>query len=243
MISVCLASYNGAPYIAEQLRSILSQLGPDDEVIVSDDGSTDHTLDVINALKLQSPTPIHYHRNTGEHGYASNFENALRQAKGDYIFLSDQDDVWLPSKVQVMLRALRQEGYGLVVSNARITDGDLHVTDPDYFAARGVHQGLIGNFLKFGYLGSCMAFTRRVLDIALPLPSDRRYCTHDNWIFLCAQAMDRVKILQEPLLLYRRHEGTSSTGALNAHKPLSFRISYRLYLATQLLRRFVKNKL
>lgn len=240
MISVCLASYNGAPYISEQLRSILSQLGPDDEVIVSDDGSTDETLDVINALRLKSPTPIHWYQNTGEHGYVANFENALRKAKGDYIFLSDQDDVWLPTKVQVMLHALRIEAYGLAVSNARITDGTLHVTDPDYFAARGVHRGLMGNFVKFGYLGSCMAFTRRVLDIALPLPSDHRYCTHDNWLFLCAQAMDRVKIIQEPLLLYRRHQGTSSTGALNAHKPLTFRIRYRLYLAAQLLRRVLK---
>ena len=237
MISVCLASYNGATHIAEQLRSILAQLGADDEVIVSDDGSTDQTAHIVTTLAQTSTVPIRFTRNPGQRGYAANFEHALRQAQGDYIFLSDQDDVWLPHKVRVMLQALRDEHYDLCVSNARITDAQLQVTHPDYFQARGVHTGLVGNFVKFGYLGCCIALTRQQLQRSLPFPSNRRYCTHDNWLFLCAQAMGRVKVIHEPLLLYRRHDLTSTTGAFNAHKPLTFRISYRLYLAWQLLRR------
>lgn len=236
MISVCLATYNGAAYIAEQLQSIVSQLEPTDEVIVSDDHSTDATLSVVTDFAQGSPVPFTIVTNPNQGGYVSNFENALCLAHGDYIFLSDQDDVWLPGKVSRMTESL-QSGYGLCVSNASITDGQLHVIEPDYFAARGVYRGLMGNIFKFGYLGSCMAFTRQVLDRSLPFPPCRRYCTHDNWLFLVAQLTSRVQILQEPLLLYRRHDHTSTTGALNAHKPFFFRVTYRLYLIWHLILR------
>ena len=229
MISVCIATYNGGSYIRPQLDSILSQLSPGDEVIVSDDGSTDDTLSAVRSMQTTSPCPIHILSNAGAHGYTPNFENALRHARGEYIFLSDQDDVWLPGKLQRMLQSL-QSGHTLVVSNARITDDSLHVTCEDYFAARGVHEGFWGNIFKFGYLGCCLAFDRSVLQHALPFPADHRYCTHDHWLFLCGQTFGCVEVLQEPLLLYRRHGDTLTTGALNAHRPLSFRIRYRLYL-------------
>lgn len=240
MTSVCLATYNGAAHLHEQLQSILHQLDAGDEVIISDDGSTDDTLAIATAIAATSATPIRIVSNTGEHGYTANFEHALRHAQGDYIFLADQDDVWLPNKVSTMLQALRDEGYDLCVSNASITDAQLRVTHPDYFSARGVHTGLLGNILKFGYLGCCIALTRRQLQRALPFPSRRRYCTHDNWLFLCAQLMGRVKVIPEPLMLYRRHDATSTTGALNAHKPLHFRITYRLYLMWHLLLRTLR---
>lgn len=235
MLSVCIATYNGAAYLRQQLDSILSQLGPTDEVILSDDGSTDDTLLIAQEYAQRSATPIHIYNNVGDHGYVANFEHALSHAQGDYIFLSDQDDVWSPDKVRRMMSVLQSGQAGMVVSNASITDADLQITQPDYFAARGVYHGLLGNIFKFGYLGSCMAFTRDVLQRALPLPPRHDYCTHDNWLFLVAQATSRVVILREPLLFYRRHDGTSSTGALNAHKPWSFRIKYRLYLIRHLL--------
>ena len=239
MISVCIATFNGALHLAEQLQSILTQLGTDDEVVISDDGSTDDTLTVARSIAQSSRTPIRIFTNDStEHGYTPNFENAFRHAQGDYIFISDQDDVWLPGKVEAMLHALRDEHYDLCVSNARITDASLHVTHDDYFAARGVHRSLLGNIFKFGYLGCCMALTRRQLQRSLPFPGNRLYCTHDNWLFLHAKAHHRVCILQQPFLLYRRHGHTQSTGALNAHKPLSFRIRYRLYLIWQLLKRY-----
>lgn len=238
MISVCLATYNGGPYIAEQLRSILPQLDAEqDEVIISDDGSTDDTLAVIDEVSKASPVTIRVCRNKGEHGYTPNFENALGQARGEWIFLSDQDDVWLSNKLQTMLQALKGLPAGkprLAVSNAIITDGELNEVDRNYFAARGVRRGLLGNIIKFGYLGCCLAFHRSLLDVALPFPTQRRYCTHDNWLYLCAQSVGQICIIDQPLMLYRRHGDTSTTGALNAHKPLTFRIAYRLYLIWQL---------
>jgi len=246
LVSVCLATYNGAPYIAEQLRSILPQLNAEqDEVIISDDGSSDDTWTILEQFQQESGNCIHIFRNEGERGYTSNFENALRHAKGDWIFLSDQDDVWLPTKIQSMMQALEQlpaDAPRLAVSNAIITNEKLQVVDRNYFAARGVRQGLIGNLIKFGYLGCCLAFHRSLLDVALPFPANRRYCTHDNWLYLCAQSMGNVSILDEPQMLYRRHDDTSTTGALNAHKPLMFRIAYRLYLVWQLALRRLKTR-
>lgn len=246
MLSVCLATYNGAHYIDEQLRSILPQLNAaEDEVVISDDGSTDHTCARIEAIRKQSTVSIHLLHNEGPRGYTSNFENALRHARGEWIFLSDQDDVWLPNKLQQMLHALQQmpsDAPRLAVSNALITDQQLNVVHRDYFAARGVRRGLIGNIIKFGYLGCCLAFHRSLLHAALPFPANRRYCTHDNWLFLCAQSMGHVCIIDEPLMLYRRHGDTSTTGALNAHKPLTFRVAYRMYLMGQLALRRLRTK-
>ena len=243
MISVCLTTYNGAAYIEPQLNSILCQLTEGDEIVVSDDASSDDTLLVVSRVMQRAPQGICMRivHNEGEHGYTANFENALRQAKGDYIFLSDQDDVWLPGKVACMVKALEADKrHLLAVCNARITDSQLNVTADDYYKARGVYQGLLGNLYKFGYLGCCMAMRRELLHTALPFPKNRSYCVHDNWLFLCAQIHHRgVVIISKPLMLYRRHSATCTTGAKNAHKPTSFRIRYRLYLVGQLISRLV----
>ena len=96
-ISVCIATYNGERYIREQLDSILSQLSLDDEVIISDDGSKDSTIEIISSY-LDSRIKVF--KNNGKHGYVGNFENALNHSSGDFIFLSDQDDIWELQKIE-----------------------------------------------------------------------------------------------------------------------------------------------
>ena len=106
MISVCIATYNGARYIGEQLASILKQLSAEDEVVVSDDGSTDGTLDIVRSFNDRRIRIVDGPR---RHSPTLNFEWALRNAKGEYIFLADQDDVWLPDKLKAATDMLR--GY------------------------------------------------------------------------------------------------------------------------------------
>ncbi|MDR0620012.1 MAG: glycosyltransferase, partial [Bacteroidales bacterium] len=115
-----MATYNGEKYIKEQLDSILCQLGMDDELIISDDGSTDKTLEIIQ--HYQEPR-VKILSNVKRHSIIGNFENALIHAKGDYIFLADQDDVWTSDKVNVVLAALATTD--LVVSDCTVVDGDL----------------------------------------------------------------------------------------------------------------------
>lgn len=196
MISVCIATYNGEKYIKEQLLSILPQLGKKDEVIISDDHSTDNTLDIVKGL---NDNRIKIVMNNREKGYTSNFENALSYAIGDYIFLSDQDDIWMSNKVDYCIAELKE--YDLVVSDAILINSKGEKIDDSFFYKRNVYYTWLGNIFKFGFLGCCMAFKMNVLKKALPFPKKHLYCTHDNWIFLVAQSFYKVKISHEKLIL------------------------------------------
>lgn len=203
MNSVCIATYNGEEYIVEQLQSILEQLKEDDEVIVSDDGSTDHTLNVVTSIGDKRIKIIHNHC----HGVQGNFENALRHSIGDIIFLSDQDDVWLPGKYERCIEELKR--VDLVCTNSMITDEKLNIVNIDFFSLYHSGVGVLKNVLTNTYYGSCMAFRHSLLDYALPFPATKEI-GHDIWLGLVAEMTGKVRFIGTPYLLYRRHIGTST---------------------------------
>lgn len=231
MISVCIATFNGEKYIKQQIASILPQLTNKDEIIISDDGSTDNTIQEINSF--ESPI-IHIYTNEGKHGYTPNFENALKHAKGDYIFIADQDDIWYSNKIKYSIEILKN--YDLVTTDATIINADGKETGETFYAARKPKRGFIGNLIKFGYLGCCLAFKKKILKRAIPFPQKHKYCTHDNWLFIVAQTYYSVYISNKKMIYYRRHSQNASTGAQNRHASFSFRIAYRLYLCYQLMK-------
>jgi glycosyltransferase involved in cell wall biosynthesis len=231
MISVCLATYNGEKYIKEQLLSILKQLGKDDEIIISDDHSTDGTLGIIEAL-CDSRISVFFN---SEKGYTSNFENALRHINGDIVFISDQDDIWDSNKVEICLEAL--QSTDLVVSDCQLINNQKEIIAPSYFELRKVKKTSWGNLVKFGYLGCCLAFRSELLKKALPFPTNRQLCTHDNWLFLVGAFLYRHKVLDERLIYYRRHDANVSTGGQLSGKSQWFKIKYRVYLCFFLLKR------
>ncbi len=235
MISVCLASYNGEKYIKEQLESVLKQLDRNDEVVLSDDNSQDRTLDVVS--KLNDPR-IKVVINGGEHGYTKNFENALSKAVGDYIFLCDQDDVWVENKVAMMMKSL--ESVDFAISDASVTDQYLKVNQRSHFKVNKVKQGFWTNFLRTRYIGACMAFRRNVLERALPFPKDQVHCPHDYWIVLIGEMFYRVQLINEPLLLYRRHDNNALTGGNGSTNPILKRIYTRIYVLFHLIKRSFK---
>ncbi len=203
MNSVCIASYNGEKYIEEQLRSILQQLCPDDEVVISDDGSTDRTIEIIESIGDKRIRIVH----NDCHNVRKNFENALREARGEVIFLSDQDDVWLPGKYARCIEELKK--VDLVCTNSILTDEHLNVICNDFFKQYHSKKGVIRNIINGTYYGSCMAFRRTLLSSALPIPSSKDM-NHDLWIGLVAEMTGSVKFISEPYLLYRRHMNTVS---------------------------------
>lgn len=214
MISVCIAAHNGERYIKDQVISILCQLGPDDEVIVSDDSSTDMTLSILNSINDSRIKILHHISPQGlqSHVYATlNFENALKSSRGDYIFLSDQDDVWVPNKIAVMMEYLKK--YSYVVSDCYVTDANLNIISNSRFTQEsGITKNKYLAFLKSTpYQGSCAAFRREVLKKALPFPNGIQ--SHDRWIGFVADFYFSVKIIPDCLIYYRRHEGVASTGA------------------------------
>ena len=232
MISVCIATYNGEKYIHEQIASILQQIGNDDEIVVSDDGSTDKTLDVVRSFDAQN---IHIYINKGDHGYTPNFENALRNAHGDYIFLSDQDYSCMPDKVEACMKYLKVNDF--VVSDALIVDGDNKLLFDSFCEQRKSKFGFLNTLIRFSYLGCCFAFRRKVLSKALPFPKNHILCTHDNWLALVSTAFYKSAFIPLPLIRYRRYGGNASSGAKNANKSILFMIHYRLYLLFHLIGR------
>lgn len=229
MISVCIATLNGERYIREQLLSIIPQLSAEDEIILSDDGSTDGTLDVVRSL---DSSLIKIVKNPKASSYTSNFENALSYAKGDIVFLSDQDDIWFPDKVSCCVNQLSSCDF--VVHNATFVDSDMNELGKTFYEVRRPYKSFAGNLFKFGYIGCCFAFKRSVLDRALPFPENKYYCTHDNWLFLVAKGFYSVKILSAPMIYYRRHNANASMGAENARKSSYYRCRYRIYLLLHL---------
>lgn len=229
MISVCMATFNGERWVMEQLLSILSQLGPDDEVIVNDDASEDSTVAIIRAL---GDPRVKIAVNTARVGYTQNFERALRRSVGDVIFLTDQDDVWLPEKVFTVLAAL--DGADFVVTDARIVDANLRELAPSHFSEFGTRTGFWRNFVATRYIGACMAFRREVLETALPFPARSDLAAHDYWLCIVAERHFRTALVRQPLMLYRRHSRTASTGGGASKNSLARKLLVRAYCAVKL---------
>lgn len=203
-ISVALAAYKGEQYISEQIDSILSQLGENDELIISDDYPAGKTREIV--LGYQSADKrIRYIEGEGK-GVVRNFENALNACSGDIIFLSDQDDVWMPDKVKLVMKEI-SDGADLVLHDAAVTDSDLNITEPSYFAVHGSNASFFDNMARNCFVGCCMAFRKEVLHESLPFPE--ALPMHDWWIALVAiKKKMKVVLLSEPLIKWRRHSAT-----------------------------------
>ncbi|MFY9314150.1 MAG: glycosyltransferase family 2 protein [Burkholderiales bacterium] len=226
--SVCMATCNGERFIEPQVASILAQLGPQDEIVVSDDHSSDRTLEKIRGF---GDRRIRVFKNP-RRGVTANFENALAHATGEFVFLSDQDDVWLEGKRATMCDALAS--HALVLSDCRVADAEGRLLHESYFALLGSRPGLVRNFLRNSYLGCCMAFRRGLLELALPIPAA---VAHDYWIGMLGELTGKPLFLARALLMYRRHGATASFAGGKSGRPLATRIGSRVVLAWHLLRR------
>lgn len=236
MISVCIATYNGEKYLREQLDSILCQLDINDEVIISDDSSTDNTLEIIRSYKDNRIRILSHNKFFSP---VFNFENALKHVKGDYIFLSDQDDIWMENKVEIMMGYLKQ-GYSLVLSDGLIVDKDLKICSDSIYEILNSHKGFVQNLIHNSYSGSRMAFTRSLLDVALPFPS--HIAMHDIWIGLCSELFMKTIYIPDKLILYRRHENNVSMTGEKSPFGFGYKLSYRFYLLCHLIKRWKKLK-
>lgn len=223
MVSVCIASYNGCKYMKEQLISILSQLSCNDEIIVSDVGSCDGTLEIISNMEDSRIKEV---LNIEKHGVVPNFENAIKYASGDYIFLCDQDDLWVENKVKTCVEAL--QSVDLVVHNSLLMDGVGNVSDIDFFSLRKSTAGYWKNLYKNSFIGCCMAFRREILDYVLPFP--KQILWHDMWIGLMVEKKGKTKFIDDKLLYYRRHGNNASATAEKSSFSFPFQIKYRLQM-------------
>ncbi|HSP75117.1 MAG TPA: glycosyltransferase family 2 protein [Cryobacterium sp.] len=221
-VSVALCTFNGAAYVAQQLRSILNQSTPPSEIIVSDDASTDGTLGIVEQVHaawlaergdvaldlrvIKNPVPL---------GVAANFEQALSACSGELLALSDQDDVWAPHRLQTMVgEFVRRPDLQLLHSDARLVGGDGTALGTTLFTTLGitddeknsVHEGRAFDVLLRRNIitGATAVVRRELVDRARPFPAA---WVHDEWLAMVAAATGTVDFLDDALIDYRQHGG------------------------------------
>lgn len=228
-VSVCLAAYNGERFIAEQIRSILDQLAPLDELIVCDDGSLDGTRDVVTAINDPRVVLKSFSSNVG---HVRNFERAIKSATGDLIFLSDQDDIWSPEKYTTMIDCFMNNPDVQLVHHALSTmDASGHTIAQLWRPLREGRQVrifyLLRQLIKCQVFGCAIAFRRSLMDVVLPFPV--KTYAHDHWLAVAAGVCGPVFFLNKPLVRYRQHEA-NLTPKIGLH--WRDRISVRVRLLT-----------
>ena len=215
-ISVVVCTYNGARFLAEQLQSILDQTHPPHDIIVSDDGSSDSTLDVVAEFSsrhsgAKKPQWTVQSRKKPL-GVAGNFASALTKAQGEFIALADQDDVWEPNRLERGLAGFRDDAL-LVHSDATLIDEVGHPTGSLMSALRltnGERRSLLSGNAVDALLrrnlvtGATTIIRASLLKQALPIPE--RW-VHDEWLGLVAAAQGGVVFSEECLIRYRQHDG------------------------------------
>ncbi|OGB04853.1 MAG: hypothetical protein A3E79_17565 [Burkholderiales bacterium RIFCSPHIGHO2_12_FULL_61_11] len=231
-VSVVMATYNGKQYLAEQLRSVLAELMPDDELIIVDDGSKDGTLELLGFLK--SPV-VRIVRNLTNVGVLATFERGLLLSSKEIVFLCDQDDVWLPGKRAAFVTAFERDPRTLVVvSDAQLIDASGSVTAPSFMATRGGFRGdILSTLVRNRYLGCAMALRRELLFTALPIP--RSVPMHDMWLGALGSILGRVHYISVPLMQYRRHgDNVSPSRRQGWSRMLRWRLALLLALTGRL---------
>jgi glycosyltransferase involved in cell wall biosynthesis len=211
-VSVVIATYNGRPFIHDQLQSLVSQTHPPLEIVICDDGSTDGTVEEIERFAATSPVPILLHRNEARLGYADNFLKGAGLSRGDYIAFSDQDDIWLPQKLAKCIGFIVENEVALCAHAVRVVS---HEGQDVSLMDQGIKtDGLIAPLTSdpWGvYFGFSQVFHRSLLDL-IP-PSDRgvdsynfqNVLSHDRWTFFLASNFFPIGALSETLVNYRQH--------------------------------------
>jgi len=226
-ISIAMATYNGAKYLREQLQSFVDQTRQPDELIISDDCSTDETEAIVRSFAQNAPFVVEFYRNEKNLGYCGNFNAALMRTSGDLVFLSDQDDVWFPTKIERHIQIAEQNYSSLVFcSDAMIASTDLTnsgLTKIQQLIYRGAS---IDNHV----MGCCCSIRRDFLKICLPIPTLIK--AHDNWIVELADILNVRLIVDEVHQLYRRHENNTSQ-SLDSHTKKIKKLDKLIYSWTQ----------
>lgn len=223
-VSIAMATYNGGKYLREQLDSIVGQTICPDELIICDDGSSDNTVEIVREFSGNSPFKILVVMNDENLGYSQNFSKALGLCTGEYVFLSDQDDVWCPEKIARMLTMFE------VNPEAQLLIHDIEFCNEDLSPIGQTKiQRMTGAFdLQKQYVvGMATCVTRRFLEVCLPVP-DQVGIAYDTWLHKCASAFNVKTVVHEVLALHRRHSGNETRGLfLNADyvvKPWKLRV-------------------
>jgi len=263
-LSVAMATYNGERFLAEQLDSIARQTCLPDELVVCDDTSEDGTVGMVKEFSKKAPFPVRLYVNPTRLGTSKNFGKAISLCRGELIAVCDQDDIWLPAKLEQSSALFRQRpDVGLVFTNARIiselsksVDGYLW----DNIGFSDNERELIRRGRAFQVLvrhnvvtGMTMVFRARYRDICLPIPDSelenpkrswRSRIVHDAWLALLIAAVAEIDFVERPLVQYRQHDtnqiGSGPRGRKSPRLGRGIRYGHRLALIERAAERLSK---
>src|SRR5208283_2264965 len=213
-ISVAMAVHNGERFIREQFDSFVRQTRLPDELVVSDNASTDRTVEIVRDFAARAPFPVRLFINDSNLGVTKNFERAIRECAGDIILLSDCDDVWYPNKVSVMEQALAESPRaGFAICDADLVDEHLDSLDRCLWQASGFRyrsrdQKKLSGGSTFSrrvpVFGCCLAFRAKFKPLLLPLPDGYAHDIFITWTIMCS-GLGGVALVPLALMAYRQH--------------------------------------
>lgn len=231
-ISVAMCTYNGARYLPEQLESLALQNRLPDELVVCDDNSTDQTVHILSNFAASASFPVSVNVNKQTLGLIKNFEQAISFCQGDVVALCDQDDVWLPAKLERFAAEFsRSPDVGLVFTDAEVVDENLQPAGYSLWQKLGFSRRESEQLQRGGgfdallqgatVTGATAAFRSRFKPLVLPFPTDLNVI-HDAWISMLVTAVSRVLPVEDRLIKYRQH-ASQQVGALERNVPRTAR--------------------
>ena len=221
-VSVCMATYNGSAHVEHQLRSILAELAPGDEVVVVDDASSDATVAIVTAVGDERVRVI---RQPANRGYVRTFESALLAARGDVLLLSDQDDEWVPGRRAILVAAATEAG--VAASNLELLGSGDPLPAPlsgrPWRLSAATSRQRVRNELRIlagaaPYFGCAMAVRRDMLAAITPFPAFLTE-SHDLWIATVANATGRMRHVEAVTVRRRIHASNASSAKPRGIRP------------------------
>lgn len=231
MLSILMATYNGENFLSQQIDSLLSQTFSDFTIHVQDDASTDKTWEILTAYKNRFPDKIKISQRKKNSGDAKhNFLDLISAVQDDYLMLCDQDDVWLPEKIEITLSKMKEmeQKYSsatpiLVHTDLKVADSGLNIINPSYRRAtvRNYERTAINQVLTLNNASGCTIMYNRAL--AEVLTEKPEFCVvHDWWLQIVAAYFGKIGHVDKSTVMYRQH-GENSIGAKDTRK-----LSYKL---------------
>ncbi|MBO6979361.1 MAG: glycosyltransferase [Prochlorococcus marinus XMU1428] len=232
-VSVCMATYNGEKFVGDQIKSIINQFSNNnDELIIVDDNSKDNTVKIIEDFDCPQIVLL---RNKSNIGVIKTFEKSIKRAKNPLIFLSDQDDIWMPHKISVYKTAFsRNENIDLLYSDHFLVDHNAKLIGKTFLDKQMPLKIPIPIFNTRCH-GPGLAFSQRAKNIILPFP--KKISSHDKWIAITLSLLGRVKFITVACQFYRIHSKQVCSIGIKGRRPLDIIIKSRLNMLINLFKR------
>ena len=239
-IDILMATYNGEKYVAEQIESILNQTYKNIRLVISDDCSSDNTKNILKKYEEKDERVKVFYQKQNL-GYIKNFEFLLKQIENDIYMLSDQDDFWLPEKIEKTYKTLIEENADLVFSDLEVVDSNLKTIYPSFndfmLLTRKINKYI--NSYKANYLYNCVTgctlmSRKKFIDKILPLPSKSRYVAHDHWIGIIVGLNGKLSYMPEKYIKYRQHDNNEIGTNKISHKFRKMQEVRKLFIEVKL---------